>query len=373
MMSHQTATRTGPETWVEDEPSRLSLGERLKPTITRLNRAFERREPVVILTSDSKSDIGHVIGQFIDGLDDAADSVQIMEPCLDAIANMREIVDGIGFKPKDMTLSDLENILSMFLSFQKRNGRRTIIAYEETQDNGWWVLDNIRRIVDLELSVNSGLMIILGGRKSLHELFEKPPLNALDSLTRTRVTVAALSEAETREYVRQQVESTGEFEIGEVFDFEALARVHELSQGVPDAIDTLCTKCMEMVGDDHADTITIEMVEHADQLLRDPDNGADETVVGEHLVARVNGELILKRALDRGRILIGRDKLCDIRLPSRFVSRHQALVVQSSYGLKILDLGSRNGSFVNGQPFRDYTLEDGDVVTFGDCTIEYIA
>ena len=372
-MSHQTATRPGADTWPMHEPSRASLGDRHQTTLARLDRAFEQREPLAILTSDSKSDIVEVLGQFLASLDDEVDSVCIREPRLDAIANMREIVDGIGFKPKDMTLSDLENILGMFLSFQKRNGRRTVIAYEETQENGWWVLDNIRRIVDLELTVNSGLMIILGGRNTLLELFEKPPMDALDSLARTRLKVAPLSEAETREYVRQQVESTGEFEIGEVFDFPALARMHELSRGVPDAVENLCCKCMEMVTHDHADTITIEMVDYADQLLRDPGTDVNESVVGEQLVARMNGELILKRALDRGRILIGRDKLCDIRLPSRFVSRHQALVVKSSYGLKILDLGSRNGSFVNGKPFRDYTLEDGDVVTFGDCTIEYIA
>jgi hypothetical protein len=128
-----------------------------------------------------------------------------------------------------------------------------------------------------------------------------------------------------------------------------------------------------MVSEDHADTITIEMVEIADKLLNGPSPQADAAISGEQIVARMKGELIVKRALDRGRILIGRDKLCDIRLPSLFVSRHQVLIVKSSYGIKILDLGSRNGSFVNGRPFRDYTLEDGDVVTFGDCTIEYIA
>ncbi len=372
-MSHQTASHSEPTSWVDAEPSRPSLQARHSSTLERLRLAFERREPLAVLTSDSRSDISEVIGQFVEGLDEAADTVLIREPCIDTIANMREIVDGIGFKPKDMNQSDLENILAMFLSFQKRNGRRTVIAYEETQENGWWVLDNIRRIVDLELSQNSGLMIVLGGSSSVLELFEKQPLNALDALARTRIKVAPLSEAETREYVRQQIENTGQFDIGEVFDFMALARVHELSQGVPDAVETLCGKCLEMVTHDQNETITIEMVEFADQLLKEPGIVADDTVVGQHLIARMNGELILKRAFDRGRILIGRDKLCDIRLPSRYVSRHQALLVKSSYGIKVLDLGSRNGSFVNGKPFRDYTLKDGDVVTFGDCTIEYIA
>ncbi len=372
-MSHQTATRSRPDAWIDNEPSRPSLGERHKPTLARLNSAFERGEPLVVLTSDSKTDISEVISQFISGIGDTADSMCLADPCLDAVANMREIVDGIGFKPKDVSLSDLNAILGMFLSFQKRNGRRTVIAFEETQDNGWWVLDNIRRIVDLERTQKSGLMLILGGRKNLLELLEKPPLAAIDAIARTRLTVAPLSEAETREYVRRRVESTGEFEIGEVFDFQALSRVHELSEGVPDAVETLCCKCLEMVAHDHADTITIETVEYVDKLIKNLGASTSEAVVGEQLVARMNGELILKRAVDRGRILIGRDKLCDIRLPSRFVSRHQALIVKSSCGLKVLDLGSRNGSFVNGKPVRDYTLGDGDVVTFGDCTIEYIA
>jgi len=372
-MSHQPLASKRPKFWVEDEVSAPTLAERHDGSLGRLKTAFRDGEVVTLLTSDSKSDARLVMSLFLDSLDGEADVARISEPCLDAIASMREIVDGLGFKPKDMSLGDLENILSMFLSFQKRNNRRTVICFDEAQDNGWWVLDNIRRIVEIELAQKSGLMVVLSGNRDLRELLDKPPLDAIGKVARTRIRLPRLSPAETREYVRQQVESTGEFDIGQVFDFQAISRVHELSKGVPDAVDTLCDKCLEMVSEDHADTITIEMVEIADKLLNGPSPQADAAISGEQIVARMKGELIVKRALDRGRILIGRDKLCDIRLPSLFVSRHQVLIVKSSYGIKILDLGSRNGSFVNGRPFRDYTLEDGDVVTFGDCTIEYIA
>jgi len=372
-MSRQPLATQRPRFWVEEEASKPSLTARHQGTLERLTAAFEQREALVVLTSDGRSDTSYIVDEFMHGLDGSAERVLIRESSLDAIANMRELVDGIGFKPRELSLADLENVLSMFLAFQKRNGRRTVICFEEAQDNGWWVLDNIRRIVEKQLHDDCGLLVLLTGRESLLQLLDKPPLDTVAHAATTRLRVSPLSATETREYVRQQLESTGQFEIGQVFDFEAVARMHELSKGVPDSVETLCCKCLEMVDADHADTVTIEMVEEADKQLRNPHSPNEAPLQGEQVVAHMKGELIVRRALDRGRILIGRDRLCDIRLPSRFVSRHQALIVKSSYGTKILDLGSRNGSFVGGRPFRDHTLADGDVITFGDCTIEYVA
>ncbi|MEE8078953.1 MAG: FHA domain-containing protein, partial [Pseudomonadales bacterium] len=76
---------------------------------------------------------------------------------------------------------------------------------------------------------------------------------------------------------------------------------------------------------------------------------------------------------NRERILIGRDELCDIRIASHLVSRHHALVVNSSQGVKLVDLGSTNGTFVDGRKIKQCALQDSQVITIGDCTIEYVA
>jgi pSer/pThr/pTyr-binding forkhead associated (FHA) protein len=69
--------------------------------------------------------------------------------------------------------------------------------------------------------------------------------------------------------------------------------------------------------------------------------------------------------LKQGRMLIGRQEDCQIRIPAASVSRHHCEVVTSGSGVRIKDLGSSNGTFVNGQRVEEADLTAGDVLEIG--------
>ena len=95
------------------------------------------------------------------------------------------------------------------------------------------------------------------------------------------------------------------------------------------------------------------------------------------LITRIDDVVVQAHALKQGHILIGRGKLCDIKLTNQRVSRRHALVVNSSKGVKLVDLGSKNGTFVNGRQIEkypvQYALRDSDVIRVGGCMIEFLA
>ncbi|GAA3212808.1 DUF3662 and FHA domain-containing protein [Actinocorallia longicatena] len=63
--------------------------------------------------------------------------------------------------------------------------------------------------------------------------------------------------------------------------------------------------------------------------------------------------------------LLGRGTDCDLRLVDPGVSRHHAEIRVEGPEIALVDLGSTNGSFVNGQPIRRVTLIDGTRITIG--------
>jgi adenylate cyclase len=69
--------------------------------------------------------------------------------------------------------------------------------------------------------------------------------------------------------------------------------------------------------------------------------------------------------LAEGRSLVGRAKECDIVIDHASVSRVHAALVVSGREIKLLDLRSRNRTFLNGEPVAEASVVPDDVVTFG--------
>jgi len=70
--------------------------------------------------------------------------------------------------------------------------------------------------------------------------------------------------------------------------------------------------------------------------------------------------------LTAGELLIGRSPECDLSIDDPLVSRHHARIYWNGNAAVLEDLGSRNGSRVNGQLVRQPTqLEQGDRVQIG--------
>jgi len=66
-------------------------------------------------------------------------------------------------------------------------------------------------------------------------------------------------------------------------------------------------------------------------------------------------------------LTIGRDVECAIHLDNTDVSRRHATLQRADEGVTIVDLGSRNGTRVNGKKVHSARLQENDVVRLGGC------
>jgi hypothetical protein len=75
--------------------------------------------------------------------------------------------------------------------------------------------------------------------------------------------------------------------------------------------------------------------------------------------------------LAKPRVVLGRSKEADIRVPDENISRRHAEVRLEDDGYWIVDLGSTNGTLVNGKRVDRARLEDKDRITLGSTEIVF--
>ena len=71
-------------------------------------------------------------------------------------------------------------------------------------------------------------------------------------------------------------------------------------------------------------------------------------------------------------VFVGRAVTSDLPVYDSTVSRRHAEVTHTPHGLTVKDLGSSNGTFVNGSRIAEATVSDGDIVTFGKVAFNII-
>src|SRR5688572_25034438 len=76
--------------------------------------------------------------------------------------------------------------------------------------------------------------------------------------------------------------------------------------------------------------------------------------------------------LRREQMTIGRALDNDIVIDSAEVSRHHARIEHRGSGFFLIDLGSTNGTSVNGTQISEHELQYGDRITLGNVVFEYL-
>jgi len=89
------------------------------------------------------------------------------------------------------------------------------------------------------------------------------------------------------------------------------------------------------------------------------------------LILSVDGQVIKEFPLSKERTLIGRKPHNDIQIDNLAVSGEHAAIITILNDSFIEDLGSTNGTMVNGKPVKKHFLQNNDVVEIGKHKLKY--
>ena len=91
------------------------------------------------------------------------------------------------------------------------------------------------------------------------------------------------------------------------------------------------------------------------------------------LVLSLDGVVLREVALTKDRTTIGRRSHNDIVIDNLAVSGEHAVIYNSAGEVYLEDLGSTNGTTVNGQPIKKHLLQSGDAVEIGKYRLKFLA
>ena len=91
------------------------------------------------------------------------------------------------------------------------------------------------------------------------------------------------------------------------------------------------------------------------------------------LILSLDGSVIREVPLDKERIMIGRKASNEIQIENLAVSGEHACIVTILNDSFLEDMGSTNGTLVNGNPIKKHILQNNDVIEIGKYKLKYVA
>lgn len=290
------------------------------------------------------------------------------------------------------SVDQLRSILEVFLKHQVGQNRRSVVVVDALERVPVPVIRELDALCRLRLKhrpLVHGVFVtrseeLIGGL--LQNMNEKRP--AIAPSLHQRLT--GFTFEETVAYIRACLHGAGCDWAEELFPAEALLDVQAFTKGIVGDVNALCCAALESVAaqqdelrqpqvaratlkDDAARLhlrydATLWRQRREERLSPEAVRVSDANhlhMEDARLIVTSGGRVVAELKLHRPRMVLGRDKTCDISLESSYVSRYQNLFMETGDGWMLFDLNSTNGCFVNGRRVREHRLCDGDLIAVG--------
>jgi putative secretion ATPase (PEP-CTERM system associated) len=340
----------------------------------------------VVITGDIGSGKTTLIESFLAELPKDIVLAQINQTQLTPVEFLQALLVEFGFKPFRKRKVELLAMLKDFMVEQYAAGKKILLVIDEAQNLSRKVLEEVRMLSGLETNKEKLLRIILAGQPELSHKLDSPRLQQLTQRVRLRFHLGALSKRETHEYITHRLNVAGA-NGRTIFDEAACDIVFRYGGGIPRLVNVLCDTAMLCAFAEERTVVDarlvkaaaeeLQWVEFAERLreqARHSDNTGRFDVQGGplgRLEVLFRDEFVAEFQLVPGRLIVGRTPDNDVKIRSKFISRHHAQVVSDTNQSMVEDLNSTNGVFIRGQRIKNHVLADGDVIQLGEHKLLY--
>ena len=356
------------------DPDFLFLTEQHEATLTRMRFALAADDSFVVITGEVGSGKTTLVRKILSDMSEECDVAFITHTRLSDIELLQMILLELGIRPFSMGKVEMVAEFRRYVDQRRTDGRRVVIVIDEAQNLTIDVLEELRLLTCLDSVDTKAVNIIMVGQPQLSRTLQSPDLDQLRQRCRLQYHLRGLSEEDTGKYIRHRIAIVSK-KNRDLFDEAAAAAVYRHTNGVPRLINTLCDTALMMARVTERDVVSTDSIDDAIKELGWTPFASggrvdvhDEVATGRAVMLSVKkgNVLVAEHFLNLPSYIVGRADDCGVRIKSKFLSRHHALISFDGDRWTIADLKSTNGIIINGSAVQNRELSDGDVVEIGD-------
>ncbi|MDM7950497.1 ExeA family protein [Hydrogenophaga sp.] len=233
---------------IAPDPRYLFMSERHREALAHLLYGIEGGGGFVLLTGEIGAGKTTICRCFLEQIPPHCRVAYIFNPKLTVGDLLKTICNEFHIEVKHegigpATIKDYLDPLNAYLLSSHAAGQHNILIIDEAQNLTSHVLEQLRLLTNLETSERKLLQIILIGQPELRKMLARPELEQLAQRVIARFHLGALTEAETRHYIRHRLAVAG-LKGPAPFTDSAVKRIHTLTQGVPRRINLICDRAL---------------------------------------------------------------------------------------------------------------------------------
>jgi type II secretory pathway predicted ATPase ExeA len=312
-----------------------------------------------------------IIRQFTDSLPEDTAFAVVDGAGVETEALLRDMLRQFGYDLQFDTVKELTNMLKVFVMQQTVSNHAPLLIVENTHAMSPAALGALCELVALKVHEKSAIRVILASDRSMAVMVKAPAMSCIAARVTGSFFVEPLSDFETKSYLYEKLRAAGCAAPQTIFPADVCLELHSAAGGWPGVVDRLALVALSKA---ERFPLTTDLIEKP-ATPQDIRTSADETAA-EHeppkLYVSYNGETIAELAFEGERLLVGRSEHNELRISSRFISRHHALFVRHGRSTFLMDLNSTNGTFVNSRRISNLMLKNDDIVLVGNHRIKFV-
>lgn len=282
---------------------------------------------------------------------------------------LSSILAQFGYEVSLYSTDELLNMLNVLVVQQTRAYQAPVLILKNIDTMYPSALRVLCKLAALKVHKRFALRIILVSNRNIRRILDSPGMSSIARRLVGAFELGPLTTKETLYYLYAKLQACGAGFPDSILPVDICDALHLASAGWPRELDRIA---MGAIARAENTPVSLQDIDHpAISKLLDCTvdiHGVEADTDGEmpKLIVTRNGKVLQEIELRDSKILIGRSDLSDIRIDDQFASKHHALIIRIENEMVLLDLNSRNGTFVNSHRICSTALRHNDVISLGN-------